>query len=359
MKETKKTFEKRKQDHLRLALEMSNQSVEMNDFDSYQLVPDALVSFSFDEVNVRKKLWGYELQQPFFISSMTAGTKASEEINLRLAQASSDHGILMGVGSQRKQLFDKQAAFEWQKIRKKAPKALLLGNIGAAQLIQTSTRDILRLVESIEGVGLFIHLNPLQEVIQPEGTPDFRGLEEAIARVVSAASFPVIVKEVGCGISKDTAIKLKSLGVKNIDVAGAGGTHWGRLEGRRIAQPKTSSLSWRAQASSTFREWGLSTLASLQEVKSVYKEKDEVVFASGGVRNGLDVAKALALGADAVGLSQPFLQACIQDLKNLKKNRALDQLVEHLSFELKTALFCSGAKDLSALRGKRVQLWTM
>lgn len=360
MTETIKDFQKRKREHIQLSLESKTQAHALSDFDHLQLTPEALPDLDFSEVELSRKIWGLEISKPFFISSMTAGTKQSEAINIALAKTAEAHGLLMGVGSQRRQLFDKKAALEWQRIRKSAPKTMLLGNIGIAQLIQSPFESIIELVESIQAVGLFVHLNGLQEVLQAEGTPEFRGSYRALESLCKKLSIPVIVKEVGCGISENTARRLKSLGVKNIDVSGAGGTHWGRLEGYR-QDPR----SLKSQAAETFANWGLSTLESLRQVRSVYTSNEEHVLASGGVRNGLDVAKCLALGADLVGLAQPFMKAAIADtkgadtkgasVKSSKKNlKNLDFLVERLSFETKTSLFCTGCKNVDEIRKKKV-----
>lgn len=350
MTETIKDFQKRKREHIRLSLEAKTQAHTLSDFDQVQLIPEALPDVDFSEVQISQKIWGLQLAKPFFISSMTAGTQQSEAINVALAKTAETHGLLMGVGSQRRQLFDKKAATEWQRIRKAAPKAMLLGNIGIAQLIQSPFESIVELVESIQAVGLFVHLNGLQEVLQAEGTPEFRGSHRAIESLCKKLSVPVIIKEVGCGISETTARRLKTLGVKNIDVSGAGGTHWGRLEGYR-----QSPQNVQAQAAETFANWGLSTLESLRQVRTVYTSNEEHVLASGGVRNGLDIGKCLALGADLVGIAQPFMKAAIADVKTKKKTyKNLDFLVEKLSFETKTSLFCTGCKTVDEIRKKKV-----
>jgi isopentenyl-diphosphate delta-isomerase len=249
----------------------------------------------------------------------------------------------MGVGSQRRELGDATAAMEWQKIRKVAPKAKLLANIGIAQLIQTPLDAVRKLTESTEALGIFVHVNPLQEVLQPEGTTDFRNGLKAIADLVKFAGVPVIVKEVGCGFSVETLKRLQDTGIFAVDVAGKGGTHWGRIEGYRSEEGQMLY-----QVAQTFQNWGLSTVQSLRNAKDARVGYE--IWASGGVRSGLDVAKLCALGASRVGLAQPFLAAA------LKGDSALEELLNKLELELKITMFCTGSKKISDLQTKRVVL---
>jgi isopentenyl-diphosphate delta-isomerase len=272
---------------------------------------------------------------------MTAGHEHGREINMALARLSDRRQILMGVGSQRRELNDTNAAEEWTQVRKVAPKARLLGNIGIAQLIKTPLDAIRRLVDATEAVALFVHVNPLQEVLQPEGTTDFKNSLQAIENLVKFAEVPVIVKEVGCGFSTSTLKRLEGTGIAAVDVAGKGGTHWGRVEGYRSEE--TEMLYHAAQ---TYANWGISTVESLlnaEEARVSYE-----VWASGGVRTGLDVAKLCALGAKKVGIAKPFLEAALQG------DDALENLLNRLETELKIALFCTGSKTIAELATKKV-----
>ena len=341
-------FEKRKQDHIRLAQDARTQSAGMSGFENIQLTHEALPEINFSDINLETELLGLTVSSPFYISSMTAGHTEGEKINLRLATLSAHKNILMGVGSQRKELTDPNAAFEWKKIRAAAPKAKLIGNLGIAQVINSDISEIERLVESLEAVGLFIHLNPLQEVLQLEGTPDFKGSLEKIQELAQNLSVPVIIKEVGCGISQNTALKLVNAGVKFIDVAGLGGTHWGRIEGFRAHE-----ASPQAMAAEAFKNWGISTTQSVLNVKAAARQ-ETAIWASGGVRSGLDAAKLIALGAEAVGIAQPFLQAA------LESDLALEKALNQFEYELKIALFCMNFDTFKSFKkaSRSQQVWS-
>jgi isopentenyl-diphosphate delta-isomerase len=343
-------FEKRKQDHIRLAMDARTQSTGLSGFDKIQLEHCALPEINFSDINLETELLGLNVGAPFYISSMTAGHAEGEKINLRLARLSAEKNILMGVGSQRKELSDSSAGLEWKKIRSSAPKAKLIGNLGIAQVIHTEVGEIERLIESLEAVGLFIHLNPLQEVLQPEGTPQFKGSLTKIEELTKKLSVPLIIKEVGCGISESTAKKLIDVGVRLIDVAGMGGTHWGRIEGFRATE-----TSPQAVAAEAFKNWGISTTQSVLNVKAV-AQKETSIWASGGVRSGLDAAKLIALGAEAVGIAQPFLRGA------LDSDLALNQVFSQFEYELKIALFCLNQENLRSFKhlsqSQKVWSWT-
>ncbi len=349
-------FEKRKQDHIRLSLDPRTQALGMAGFDFVRLTHEALPDLDFSEISLQTNLLNQGCSSPFYISSMTAGHEQGELINSRLAHLSQSKNILMGVGSQRRELSDSQAAGEWKKIRRAAPEARFIGNLGIAQVISTPLEQIQRLTDSLEAVGLFVHLNSLQECLQPEGTPQFKGGWKALENLVSKLKLPVIVKEVGCGISPSTIERLLDLGVSVVDVSGLGGTHWGRLEGYR-----SDEKSMQFQAAKTFQNWGLPTMECLISATEVLKNvkinlrternSTQKLWASGGVRNGLDAAKLLAVGASAVGLAQPFLQAALQS------EETLAEVLEQLEFELKIALFCTGSKTIDQLQQKKVWSW--
>lgn len=344
MIESNLDFEKRKRDHIRIALDPRSQTEGQNGLDSIELIHEALPNMNFKEVDISTSFvfdkTSVSLSSPLFISSMTAGHENGHEINEALAHLSDRHQILMGVGSQRRELVDRNAAEEWSRIRKVAPKARLLGNIGIAQLIKSPIDAVRRLVDSTESLALFVHLNPLQEALQPEGTTDFKDGLSAIENLVKLLGVPVIVKEVGCGFSVSTLKRLQDTGIFAVDVSGKGGTHWGRVEGLRSEE---SAVLF--QVAQTFANWGISTtecLLNAQEARVSYE-----VWASGGVRNGLDAAKLIALGAKKVGMAKPFLAAALQGEK------ALEELLQKLELELKIALFCTGSKNLAELqRGK-------
>jgi isopentenyl-diphosphate delta-isomerase len=337
-------FERRKQDHIRLAMDPRTQAVGAAGFDFVRLTHEALPDLDFSEVTLQTKILDQDVSSPIYISSMTAGHANGELINTRLARLSHQKNILMGVGSQRKELSDPEASKEWKKIRSLSPKAKLIGNLGIAQVIQSTPDQVRRLVESLEAIGLFIHLNPLQECLQPEGTPNFKGGLKAIENLVRELSIPVIIKEVGCGFSTATMKRLQETGISALDISGLGGTHWGRLEGLRSEE--NSSYY---KAAKVFQDWGIPTLESLH--LALENSVKTQIWASGGVRSGLDAAKLLAMGAKAVGVAKPFLEGALQSDENLAA------VLEQFEFELKIALFCTGSQNLQDFQQKKVWTW--
>ena len=340
-------FESRKKDHMRLALDPQVQA-NFNGLDQIELIHEALPEINFKDVDISASFQKHKLNSPIFISSMTAGHQSGENFNQALATLSSNRQILMGVGSQRRQLGDPSARKEWQDLRKKAPKALLLGNLGLAQLIQTPLDSVKELINSLEALGLFIHLNPLQEALQPEGTPDFAGGLQKIEQICRALAVPVIIKEVGCGFSEYTLKRLESAGVFAVDVSGYGGTHWGRIEGLRAPEN-----SVQAQAAQTFSDWGTSTVQSMRNAQRAHVNYQ--VWASGGVRNGLEAAKLLSMGAAFVGLANPWLNAFMKNEKD--PSAEMEKLADQLDYELRIALFCTGCKNIEEIQRKKVWKW--
>jgi isopentenyl-diphosphate delta-isomerase len=345
MDESKNQFEQRKRDHIRIALDPRSQTAGQNGLDSITLIHEALPDLNYKEVDISASFVfsgdAIPLSSPIFISSMTAGHEKGREINEALARLSDRRQILMGVGSQRRELEDSNAAEEWAKVRKQAPKARLLGNIGIAQLIKSPIDKIRRLIDSTEAVALFVHLNPLQEALQPEGTTEFRAGLQAIENLVKLAGIPVIVKETGCGFSVATLKRLENTGIFAVDVSGKGGTHWGRVEGYRSEE---SEMLY--QVAQTFADWGISTTESLLNAKEARVEYQ--LWASGGVRNGLEIGKLMALGASKVGVAKPFLEAALQG------DEALEKLLTRLETELKVTMFCTGCRNLKDLQSKKV-----
>ncbi|MBX3022438.1 MAG: type 2 isopentenyl-diphosphate Delta-isomerase [Bdellovibrionales bacterium] len=335
-------FEGRKADHIRLSLSDKNQAVGESGLEQIQLIHEALPDLDFKDIRLDARVLGRNLSTPFFISSMTAGHSESQSLNLTLARASEARGWCMGVGSQRKELGDAEAAREWREIRKVVPKAILYGNIGLAQLIRSKTSDIEKLVDSLKASAMFVHLNALQECLQPEGTPNFKGGLKAIERLCKQLSVPVIVKETGCGFSKATLKRLRGTGVKALDVSGLGGTHWGRIEGARAGDERHA-------AAATLANWGISTVDSV--LGAIGIKHDYEVWASGGVRSGLDAAKLLAMGANAIGFAKPILAAALKGEDELLRQMAT------FEFELKTVLFCTGCKTPAELHSKKVWKW--
>lgn len=334
-------FEGRKADHLRLALSSAMEATGGSGLDRILLVHEALPEMNFSEVSLETKFWRYKAASPFFLSSMTAGHKGGEALNHTLARVAAQRRWPMGLGSQRRELTDPNAQTEWKKLRKAAPDAFLLSNLGLSQLITTPLKQVMNLVESLGAGGIFIHANAMQEVLQPEGTPEFKGGLKALEKLCKASPVPVVLKETGCGFSLATLKRLKSTGLAAIDLSGFGGTHWGRIEGGRAAE---SSLQ--RAAAYTFANWGISTVDSLLNAPKLNLE----LWGSGGIRSGLDAAKAIALGSHKVGFAKPALERALEGDESLAK------WMELMEFELKVALFCTGSKNPEALRkGKKWQ----
>ena len=332
-------FEQRKQDHMQFALDAQNQAIEMNMLDTVNLRHEALPDLNFVDVSIKTHRWGREVKKPFLVSSMTAGHQQAEMINRHLLEACQYMDWAMGVGSQRRELTDPEAALEWQPLKRDFPNVSLFGNLGIAQLIETPLNRIQRLIDALSADALIIHCNPLQELIQPEGTPQFKGCWDAIAALVKVCSVPVIVKETGCGFSLPTLTKLSDLGVAAVDVSGLGGTHWGRIEGQR--NPADSLLH---RAALTYRNWGVDTVTSIKHASSLKPCYE--IWGSGGVRHGLDAAKLFALGVSTVGFAKPMLEAA------LKGSQDVIDLMQLIEYELKIALFCTGSECLADLKGK-------
>lgn len=332
---TIQTFEQRKKDHIEFALRDKNQGKTL-DLEKLTLIHEALPDLDFAQCDMTVNSLGSEFKTPFFVSSMTAGHSNANNINHGLAEACQQTGWAMGVGSQRRQLFDAEAANEWKSIKQANPAVHFYGNIGVSQLITYSIDAIKKLCESIEAKALFIHCNPLQECIQPEGTPQFSGAYKAIETLCQQLQLPVIIKETGCGFSKNTLAHLNDCGIAAVDVSGFGGTHWGRIEGDRTINPIVKSTA------ETFSDWGISTLQSILNAKEIQPHFE--IWASGGVRSGLDAAKYLALGATRVGIAKPMLEAALINVTSII------ELMHCFEYQLKTALFCTGSINIAALR---------
>ncbi len=329
-------FEQRKQDHIKFALLNETEAIGFSELDKVKLPHEALPDLNFDELSLKAKQLEQEVQTPFLISSMTAGHTDAKLINQRLMEAADSCGWAMGVGSQRRELDDDNARIEWAGIRQKYPHLRLFGNIGISQLIQSPLSDIQRLIDNIEANAIQIHLNPLQECLQPEGTPSFKGGLNAIEKLAKDIDIPVIIKETGCGFHQQTLLRLNDTGIKACDISGFGGTHWGRIEGKRATD------SMQQNASETFRHWGVSTLQSMQNAKAVAPHYE--IWASGGVRSGLDAAKLLALGANTIGIAKPLLKAALQGTNEIIK------VMKRFEYELKVALFCTGSPSIKHLQ---------
>lgn len=327
----------RKAEHIRICLEEDVQCRQQTTgFEHYRFSHTCLPELNYDDIDLKTRFLGKTLGLPLLISSMTGGTAQAQEINRNLAIAAQTYGLAMGVGSQRV-MVERPDLGETFGVRSHAPDILLLANLGAVQLNYSyGVEQCREVVDRLAADALILHLNPLQECIQPRGDKNFQGLLPKIAEVCHKLPVPVIVKEVGNGISAAMAQRLVNAGVAAIDVAGAGGTSWAKVESERAEN------ALQRQLGRTFADWGIPTADCLVTVRSLLPQLP--LIASGGIRDGLEVAKALSLGADLVGLAFPFLQAAAISAT------AVEELVQRLEAELATVLFCTGNGTITALQ---------
>lgn len=334
-------LEQRKSDHLQINLEQEVGFATLTTgLERYRFVPNALPEIALDEVDPTVKFLGKPLRLPLLISSMTGGTGEAQRINYHLAAGAQAAGIAMGLGSLRAAL-ERSHLVDTFRVRHLAPDILLLANLGAAQLNTGITADdCQRGVDLVQADGLILHLNPLQEALQEGGDTDWRGLLPQIEAVCRRLTVPVIAKEVGWGISGRVARVLVNAGVAAIDVAGAGGTSWSQVEMLR------ASTERRRRLCAEFADWGLPTAEALVEVRASLPGFP--LIASGGLRGGLDLAKALALGANLGGLAGPFVKAAHDSAE------AVIDLANEIGDVLRTAMFALGAVDIHALQTNAV-----
>lgn len=327
----------RKADHIRINLEQDvSAKGTATGFDQFRFLHQALPELDLDQVDPTTTVFGRRLGAPLLISSMTGGTAAAQRINERLAWVAQSFRLAIGLGSGRV-LLEHPELLPTFAVRALAPDALIFANLGAVQLNRGITVDQCRwLCEQLGADALVLHFNPLQESLQPEGDTCFGNLLAQVRSLCAALGRPVIAKEVGWGMAPDTVEALLDAGVAAVDVAGAGGTSWSEVERHRIPE------SWRANAAAEFAGWGIPTADALQLARRA--APDALIFASGGIRSGLDVAKAVALGADLVGMAAPFLRAADDSAD------AAADLARQMILVLRVAMFCIAARTITDLR---------
>ncbi len=333
----------RKQDHIEICCNKLHE-IEMSvttGFEDIHFVPNALPDINLDNINMNTEFLKHDFDFPIFISSITGGTKLAKKINSRLAKLAEKYNIGMGVGSQRAAIEDEANTDSFTIVRQHAPNAFVAANLGAVQFNYDFTiKHAEEAVEMINADALIVHLNPLQEVIQPEGNTNFSNLTTKIKEIGKKLKQPLIVKEVGSGISQDIALDLVDGDIPVIDVAGAGGTSWSQIEAIRAKQ---QGLTKEQRVGELFKDWGLPTAVSTIEVGK-FRDRVEII-SSGGIRNGLQAAKALAIGAKLVGIALPL--ACLAATGTEKE---LINWLEQFIYELKTTMFLVGAEELEGLQ---------
>ena len=327
---------RRKSEHIRINLEEDVQFPRLTTgLEQYTFMHQAVPEINLADVDTRTVFLGKQLSAPLLISSMTGGTEEARTINRNLARAAQEAGIAMGLGSQRAAIEDESLAGTYQ-VRDIAPDILVFANLGAVQLnYGYGVEQCRRAVEMVEADALILHLNVLQEAVQPEGDGNFAGLLSKIERVCSALEVPVIAKEVGWGLSEEAARRLVSAGVQVLDVAGAGGTSWSEVEYHR------APTAFHARVAASFADWGIPTAHSLIYARRAVPGVP--LIASGGLRDGIDVAKCIALGAGLGGIAGPFLRAAVESWE------AVLELIMLLNRQLRIAMLCAGARDISTL----------
>ena len=321
----------RKLEHLLIC---KNYDVEFKDkttgFEDIELIHNALPEVDKNEIDLSTDVFGKKLDSPLFITAITGGHPAAKEINKQLAIAAENNNIALGVGSQRAACEHPELEDTYSVVRDNAPDCLLVGNIGAPQLNLAN-----KAIEILDADILAIHLNPLQESIQPEGDLDARGYLELISQITDMVDIPIMAKETGCGISAETSKQLADAGVNYIDIEGAGGTSWSAVETYRSEDKYFGELFW---------DWGIPTAISTAEVVNTV---DVPVISSGGIRSGLEAAKAIALGADSVGMALPFLKKSISQ-------EELNQFIAKFNDSLRIAMFLVGANNIEELKQSKL-----
>jgi isopentenyl-diphosphate Delta-isomerase len=341
------TIERRKRSHLDLCATADVEHHEKTTlFEEVEFVHDSLSEVDLAEVDFSIEFLGRKLAAPFLITGMTGGTPDAAAVNRDLARLAEKFGIGFGLGSQRAMLRRPELAATYS-VRREAPSTLVLANLGLNQAAQTATADIVRLVRTVGADALCLHLNPAQELVQKEGDRKFSGGLRALSRITAELDVPLIVKETGCGISAKVGRQLEAAGVRYVDVSGAGGTSWVRVEDLR-GDARSHALG------ELFRDWGIPTAASLVQLR----ETNLVRIASGGIRNALDAAKALALGATICGFALPVFRAYRSGGLDAA-SAFLEQTIEGL----RVAMVLTGSRTLAALRdqpvvlGPRLERW--
>ncbi|WXG45501.1 MAG: type 2 isopentenyl-diphosphate Delta-isomerase [Candidatus Atabeyarchaeum deiterrae] len=332
----------RKLDHIRICLTKDVQALQKKTgFQDVELIHNAIPEIDMSEVKTETELFDRKLAFPLIIAGMTGGHPTTKRINETLARVAQETGIGMGVGSQRAAIEDASLVETFSVVRKVAPDILVIGNLGAPQLSRGyGVREAKKAVEMIDADALAIHLNPLQEAVQPEGETSTKQTFKKIADIADQLEVPVITKETGCGIAYEQALRFAEINVKGVDVGGAGGTSWPAVEAYRQLGKGTNNCD-AIPLGFTFRDWGISTAASIVEVSTVEGLK---TIATGGVRNGIDVAKAIALGADVAGVALPFLKPAY-----MGDEETLRAMVLRIAKELRTVMYLTESRNTDAL----------
>jgi len=327
--------ERRKEEHIKICSEEDVSSTESAGFEDVYLVHKSLPEVDFDEINTEVKFLGKTLNAPIVIEAMTGGAKIAEKINKNLAKAAEECGVAIALGSARAAIENKKL-WNTYYVRDVAPSIPIIGNLGIVQFVEDYGKEqILEVVAEMEADAIEIHLNPLQEIVQPEGDTEWKGALDKISAIIKEINVPIIAKETGAGISREVAIMLEKAGFSVLDISGVGGTSFSYVEYFRAS----------SELGKLLRNWGIKTVISIVECT---KATSLPIIASGGVRSGMDGAKSIALGASYFGMARPLLKASLKSAEDVKK------IIEKYIHELKVTMFLVGAKNIEELKNKDV-----
>lgn len=326
----------RKEDHIVLSLKPENQGPLSTHLEEVILLHQPLTELSLNDISLETEFLGCKLNAPIIISAMTGGIPKSYDINKKLASIAEKYKLAIGVGSQRAMIVNPDVVYTYRVVREEARSVPVIANIGIAQLPKLNIYDIERIIEVVEANALAIHVNILQELVQLEGDKNFRGCVKALEKIVEQINIPVIVKEVGTGVTKEIVEFLVNIGVKIVDVAGAGGTNWVSIELSRMNDKKISDTF------TVFKNWGIPTAISIAEAASV---DNVLVIGSGGIRTGVDVAKAISLGSDIIGIAQPFLLHVL--------NNTVDDYVNSFLTQLKMCMILTNSRNVQEMKNAK------
>ncbi|MEA1993274.1 MAG: type 2 isopentenyl-diphosphate Delta-isomerase [Euryarchaeota archaeon] len=335
MKNVKKT-KKRKNEHINYSLNKNVQSFKTAGFEDVEFIHNAVPEVNFNEINTEIDIFGRKLNCPLVISAITGGTERAKKINKNIARVCNKFNIGMGVGSQRAMIEDPSLSDTYG-VREEAKDILLIGNLGLPQFIQNYTeKEAKKAVESIGADLLAVHLNPLQEIVQPEGDTAFKGGLQSLRNLKNSVDFPLIAKETGAGISKEVAEKLRFM--DGIDVGGLGGTSFSAVEYYRVknSEKEIAELFW---------DWGIPTVQSIVETRPY----TNLLIATGGIRTGIEMAKSIALGADCCGMAHPIL-------KTAESYSKLDKTVKNILLEFKKTMFLVGSDNIKELKESKLMI---
>ncbi|NGP89089.1 type 2 isopentenyl-diphosphate Delta-isomerase [Fodinibius halophilus] len=336
------SIKQRKKDHVSLTTSGEVDYQTETGFQQYRFIHNALPEVDIGDVSTEARFLGRNFAFPLFISSMTGGYTDAGAVNAIIARFCEDYNLPFGVGSQRIILEDDSTIESFSVVRKEAPNAFIASNIGGAQLVGgLAASQVNLLIDSIEADAIIVHLNPLQELMQPEGDRKFKGVEEGISQLCTQSPVPVIVKETGAGISGSVAKRLLDVGVKVIDVAGAGGTSWAKVENERLSNHDPDN---------DFNDWGIPTLECVKQVNELRSDYEFELIASGGIRSSHDLAKALCLGADFAASAQPVIRAVVNDGYD-----GLERLYKSWCKQFTTILLLLGCEQPKDLNRNHIQ----